>query len=56
MPLHFRKNVRIPPLRFTLSGWPLRFSWGLKIGRWTWNPRTRRHSVDLPGPINWRSK
>jgi len=31
-------------------------SWGIKIGRWSWNSRTRRQSVDLPGPVSWRSR
>ena len=30
-------------------------SWGVKIGRWSWNSRTRKQRVDLPGPISWRS-
>ncbi len=25
-------------------------SWGLRFGRWTWNAKTRRHTVDTPGP------
>ena len=30
-------------------------SWGIKIGRWSWNSRTRKQRVDLPGPMSWRS-
>jgi hypothetical protein len=51
---HFRKNLRLGPLRVTATQNGV--SWGLKVGRWSWSPRTRRHSVDLPGPVNWRSK
>lgn len=44
-----RKTVRIGPVRlhFTERGFS---SWGLQVGRWTWNARTRRHTLDTPGP------
>lgn len=29
---------------------------GLEIGEWSWNSRSRRHRVDLPGPYSWTSK
>jgi hypothetical protein len=51
---HFRKNLRFGPVRVTATQNGV--SWGLKVGRWSWSPRTRRHSVDLPGPVNWRSR
>jgi hypothetical protein len=43
-----RKVVRLGPLRlvFTERGFS---SWGLQVGRWSWNARTRRHTVDTPG-------
>ncbi len=44
-----RRTVRIGPVRlhFTERGLS---SWGLQVGRWTWNARTRRHTLDTPGP------
>ncbi|MDN5855459.1 MAG: DUF4236 domain-containing protein [Actinomycetia bacterium] len=49
-----RRTLRFGPLRFhfTQSGFT---SWGLRVGRWSWNARTRRHSLDTPGPggITW---
>ena len=55
LPILFRKAFRIGPLvlNFTPKGFS---SWGLKIGRWSWNSRTRAHRYDLPGPFSWRSK
>ncbi|MDN5860346.1 MAG: DUF4236 domain-containing protein [Pseudonocardia sp.] len=54
MKFRARRTVRIGPLRlhFTQAGFS---SWGLKIGPWTWNARTGRHSFDTPGPggITW---
>jgi hypothetical protein len=44
--LHLRFN-------FTLKGFT---SWGFKIGPWTHNVTRGKDSLDLPGPINWRSK
>lgn len=54
-----RKRVRLGPLvlHFSSAGflrWRLT-SWGLKVGRWGWNARTRRHRVDIPGPWHWTS-
>jgi hypothetical protein len=44
-----RKSHRLGPVKFnfTEKGFS---SWGLQIGRWSWNSRTRRHTVDTPGP------
>jgi len=55
MGLVFRKRKKIGPLilNFTENGYS---SWSLKIGRWSWNSRSRRHSVDLPGPVNYQTK
>jgi len=54
MPLMFRKVVRIGPLHlnFGKNGFS---SWSIKIGKWSWNSRTRENRVDLPGPLSWRS-
>lgn len=54
MGFRFRKSLRLGPVRVNLSKAGL--STTLRIGPWSWNSRTRRHSVDLPGPINWQSK
>ncbi|MDI1462426.1 DUF4236 domain-containing protein [Catellatospora sp. KI3] len=53
MSLVFRKVMRIGPLRlnFTRNGLS---SWTFKIGRWSWNSKTRAHRVDLPGPLSWK--
>jgi len=54
MPIMFRKVYRIGPLHLNVGkrGYS---SWGVKIGRWSWNSKTRRQRVDLPGPLSWRS-
>lgn len=31
-------------------------SWGLRIGRWSWNAKSGTHSVNIPGPWRWTSK
>jgi Protein of unknown function (DUF4236) len=54
MGLLFRKVIRLGPLRLNFSKHGFS-SWSLKIGRWSWNSRTRAHRVDLPGPVSWRS-
>lgn len=48
MKFHVRKSKRFGPLRFTFTenGFS---SWGLQVGRWSWNSRTRRHTFDTPG-------
>jgi hypothetical protein len=48
-----RKQWKLGPLRlhFTQDGFS---SWSIKIGRWSWNSRTRAHRVDLPGPASWK--
>ena len=55
MGLIFRKSIKFGPFRFnfTENGFS---SWSFKLWRWTWNSRTRSHSVDLPGPMSYRSK
>ncbi|HEV7899769.1 MAG TPA: DUF4236 domain-containing protein [Planosporangium sp.] len=55
MPLNFRKVVKFGPIRLNFGRKGLS-SWSTKIGRWSWNSRTRRQNVDLPGPFSWRSK
>jgi hypothetical protein len=53
MGLMFRKRKKIGPLilNFTEHGFS---SWSIKIGRWSWNSRSRAHRYDLPGPLSWK--
>jgi hypothetical protein len=55
MPLLFRKVVKLGPLHlnFGRKGFS---SWTVKLGRWSWNSRTRTSRVDLPGPLSWRGR
>ncbi len=55
MPLRYRKQMRLGPIRlhFTEHGYS---SWSIKIGKWSWNSRTRAQRYDLPGPASWTSK
>lgn len=54
MPFTFRKRPRLGPFVFNITehGWT---STTFKLGPFSFNTRTRRKSVDLPGPVNWRS-
>ncbi len=49
-PLKFRmyRTLKLGPLRLHLTERGIG-SWGLQVGRWSWNARTRRHTVDTPG-------
>ena len=50
----FRKRLDLLPfLRLNVSKSGTSHTWHL--GRWSWNSRTRRHSVDLPGPVTVQS-
>lgn len=53
MGFKLRKRVRIGPvvLIFTEKGFS---SWGIKIGPYSWNARTRRSSFDTPGPGSYQ--
>ncbi len=53
MSLLFRKTWKLGPLRLNFTQGGLS-SWSLRIGRWSWNSRTRAHRVDLPGPWSWK--
>ncbi|OLT12288.1 DUF4236 domain-containing protein [Pseudonocardia sp. CNS-139] len=44
-----RKTLRFGPLRIHLTERGFS-SWGLQVGPWSWNSRTRRVTVDTPGP------
>jgi hypothetical protein len=55
MPIMFRKIVRLGPLHLNFGDHGFS-SWSIKIGKWSWNSRTRKQRVNLPGPVSWRSK
>lgn len=55
-----RKRKKFGPIYVNLSadgftGWRIS-SWGLRVGRWSWSPRTGQHRVNLPGPWSWTSE
>lgn len=55
MPFTFRKRIPVLPfLRLNLS--KSGRSWTWHLGKWSWNSRTRRQSVDLPGPVNYQTR
>jgi hypothetical protein len=54
MPLMYRKTVKLGPFRLNIGRTGVS-SWSLHLGRWSWNSRTRKQRVDLPGPFSWRS-
>ena len=55
MSIIFRKRLRFGP--FVVNAGKRGFtSWGLKVGPWSWNSRTRAQRIDLPGPFSWTSK
>ena len=43
-----RRTLKLGPLRLHLTERGVS-SWGLQVGRWSWNARTRQHTVDTPG-------
>jgi hypothetical protein len=51
---HLRRTLRLGPLRLHVDGEGV--SWGLGAGRWSWNAKTRRPTVDTPGPGYWQSR
>jgi hypothetical protein len=55
MRFHLRRTLRLGPVRIHLTERGLS-SWGLRLGRWSWNARTRRHTFDTPGPGYLRSR
>lgn len=53
MPFTFRKQIPIlPVLRLNLS--TSGHSWTWHLGPWSYNTRSHRQSVDLPGPVNYQ--
>ncbi|TWF78093.1 hypothetical protein FHX44_114012 [Pseudonocardia hierapolitana] len=55
MRFHLRKTLRVGPVRIHLTERGVK-SWGLRLGRWSWSARTRRHTLDTPGPGYLRSR
>jgi hypothetical protein len=55
MKFRIRRQVRLGPIRlnFTQRGFS---SWGLGLGRWSWNAKTDKHTFDTPGPGYFQSK
>ena len=53
MPVQFRKSKKFGPFtfHFTQEGFS---SWSFKLGPWSWNSRSKKNRVDLPGPFSWR--
>jgi hypothetical protein len=49
-----RRTLRFGPVRLNVG--PDGVSWGLGAGRWSWNAKSRRHTVDTPGPGYWESR
>lgn len=49
-----RKSMRLGPLRFnfTQNGFS---SWSVKLGPWSWNSKTRKSTINTPGPGHWES-
>lgn len=50
MGLRFRRRPRMGPLRLNVTERGLR-SVSLKVGPFTWNPRRRRVTTNLPGGL-----
>ena len=55
MPIKYRQRKSFGPLKFNFTQNGMS-SWGIKIGRWSWNSRTKKNAVDLPGPLSWRQR
>lgn len=55
MPFTFRKRLKFGPFYVNVGKSGLT-SWGVKVGAWSHNFTHGRTSVDLPGPVNYRSR
>jgi len=42
------RTLRLGPIRIHLTERGFS-SWGVQLGRWSWNAHTGRHTVDTPG-------
>jgi hypothetical protein len=54
MGIRYRKRLSLGPLKFNITQRGLS-SMSFKIGPWTWNSRTKKHSINLPGGLSWYS-
>ena len=43
------RSLKLGPLRLHLTERGIS-SWGVQVGRWSWNAHSRRHTFDTPGP------
>lgn len=54
MKFRMRKTIPLGPIKlhFTEHGYS---SWSIKIGRFSWNSRTKKKRFDTPGPggVEW---
>ena len=48
MKFRLHRTVRLGPIHIHLTERGFS-SWGVHLGRWSWNARTRRHTIDTPG-------
>src|SRR5690606_4677724 len=55
MPIRYRQRKSFGPLKLNFTQQGLS-SWSIKIGPWSWNSRSKKNSVDLPGPLSWRQR
>lgn len=55
MPIQYRKSHKFGPIRLNVTQNGMS-SWSIKIGRWSWNSRTKAQRYDLPGPFTWRGR
>jgi hypothetical protein len=54
MGIRYRKRLSLGPLKFNITQRGLS-SMSFKIGPWTWNSKTKKHSLNLPGGLSWYS-
>ncbi|MFC7344592.1 DUF4236 domain-containing protein [Saccharopolyspora griseoalba] len=53
--LKYRKSIGFRPVAFNFGKRGLN-SVSLRHGRWSWNSRTRRHTINLPvDGVSWQS-
>ena len=48
MKFRLHRTLRLGPIRIHLTERGVH-SWGVSVGRWSWNARSRRHTIDTPG-------
>ena len=49
MRFKLRRSIRIGPIRLNVTEKGFS-SWSIKLGRFSWNSRTRKKTFDTPGP------